>query len=84
MSGVLFLWFEGGVVGWLADGREGDPEAFLFLLAGVWKPVSVMSIVVIIINDNFKFESYKIRTQGNNSMVQYGNWDSYWDETNHK
>ena len=26
---------EGGVVGWLAGGREGDPEVFLFLLAGV-------------------------------------------------
>ena len=26
---------EGGVVGWLAAGREGDLEAFLFLLAGV-------------------------------------------------
>ena len=35
MSGVLFLQFEGGVVGWLAGGREGDPEAFLFLLAEV-------------------------------------------------
>ena len=35
ISGVLFLYFEGGVVGWLAGGREGDPEAFVFLLAGV-------------------------------------------------
>ena len=35
ISGVLFLYFEGGVVGWLAGGREVDPEAFLFLLAGV-------------------------------------------------
>ena len=34
ISGVLFLYFEGGVVGWLAGGREGDPEAFHFLLAG--------------------------------------------------
>ena len=25
----------GNVVGWLAGGREGDPEAVLFLLAGV-------------------------------------------------
>ena len=24
-----------GVMGWLAGGREGDPKAFLFLLAGV-------------------------------------------------
>ena len=35
ISGVLFLYDVGGVVGWLAGGREGDPEAFLFLLAGV-------------------------------------------------
>ena len=35
ISGVLFLQFEGGVVGCLTGGREGDPEAFLFLLAGV-------------------------------------------------
>ena len=33
-------------MGWLAGGREGDPEAFLFLLAG--KPISVMSMVAII------------------------------------
>ena len=52
MSGVLFLSFEGGVVSWLAGGREGDPEAFFFLLAGIWKPLSVMSMVAIIINDN--------------------------------
>ena len=37
---------------WLAGGREGDPEAFFFLLAGIWKPLSVMSMVAIIINDN--------------------------------
>ena len=35
ISGVLFLYDVGGVAGWLAGGREGDPEAFLFLLAGV-------------------------------------------------
>ena len=35
MSGVLFLRQVGGVVGWLAVGREGEPEAFLFLLARV-------------------------------------------------
>ena len=29
------LYDVGGVVGWLAGGREGDSEAFLFLLAGV-------------------------------------------------
>ena len=35
MSGVLFLRPVGGWVGLLAGGREGDPEAFLVLLAGV-------------------------------------------------
>ena len=35
ISGVVFLYDVGGVVGRLAGGREGDPEAFLFLLAGV-------------------------------------------------
>ena len=35
ISGVLFLYDVGGMVGWLSGGREGDPEAFLFLLAGV-------------------------------------------------
>ena len=35
LSGVLFLYLQGGMVGWLAGGREGDPEAFLILLAGV-------------------------------------------------
>ena len=35
ISGVLFLYDIGGVTGWLAGGREGDPDAFLFLLAGV-------------------------------------------------
>ena len=35
ISGVLFLYDVGGVVGWLAGGREDDPKAFLFLLAGV-------------------------------------------------
>ena len=35
VSRVLFLKFEGGMEDWLASGREGDPEAFLFLLAGV-------------------------------------------------
>ena len=35
ISGVLFLYDVGGVAGWLAGGREGDPEAFPFLLAGV-------------------------------------------------
>ena len=35
ISGALFLYDVGGMVGWLAGGREGDPEAFLFLLAGV-------------------------------------------------
>ena len=42
------------MVGWIAGGREGDPEAFLFLLAGVRKPLSVISMVAIIINDNYK------------------------------
>ena len=35
ISGVLFLYFEGGMVGWLEDGREGYHEVFFFLLAGV-------------------------------------------------
>ena len=35
ISGVLFLYDVGGVAGWLAGGSEGDPETFLFLLAGV-------------------------------------------------
>ena len=35
MSEVLFLRLVGGVVGWPAGGREGDPEVFLFLLAAV-------------------------------------------------
>ena len=52
MSGVLFLRVVGGFVGWLAGGREGDPKAFLFMLAAVSKPLSVMSMVVLIINDN--------------------------------
>ena len=42
------------MVGWLAGGREGDPEAFLFLLAGVWKPLSVMSTDAIMINNKLK------------------------------
>ena len=48
ISGVLFLCDVGGVVGWLAGGGEGDPEAFLFLLAGVWGPLSVVSMVAMI------------------------------------
>ena len=36
------------MVGWLTGGGEGDPEAFLFLLAGVWDPLSVMSMVAVI------------------------------------
>ena len=47
------------MVGWLAGGREGDPEAFLFLLAGVWKLLAVMSMVAIIISDNYKLEIIK-------------------------
>ena len=30
ISGALFLQFEGGVVGWLAGGREGIPGLSLF------------------------------------------------------
>ena len=41
-------------MGWLAGGREGDLEAFLFLLAGVLKPLSVISMVAIIINNKLK------------------------------
>ena len=39
---------------WLAGGREGDPETFLFLLAGVCRLPSVMSMDAIIISDNRK------------------------------
>ena len=42
------------MVGWLAGGREVDPEAFLFLLAGVRKLPSVVSMDAIIISDNRK------------------------------
>ena len=48
ISGVLFLYGVGGVAGWLAGGREGDPGAFLFLLAGVLEPLSVVFMVAII------------------------------------
>ena len=44
------------MVGLIAGGREGDPEAFLFLLAGVRKLPSVMSIAAIIIIDNYKLK----------------------------
>ena len=44
--------------GWLAGGREGEFEAFLFLLAGVWKPLSEMSILAIA-KDNYKVEIIK-------------------------
>ena len=44
------------MVGRLAGGREGDPEAFLFLLAGVWVLPSVMSMVAIIVSDNYELE----------------------------
>ena len=46
-------------MGWLAGGREGDPEAFPFLLEGVLKTVSVMSMVAIIINTNYKLKIIK-------------------------
>ena len=59
--------------GWLAGGREGDPQACLFSLAGVTKPLSDMSMVAIIIKDNYKVGNYKIKTQRNNNMIQYGN-----------
>ena len=55
VSRVLFLQFEGGMKDWVARGREGDPEAFLFLLAGVFL-LAVMSMVVIIIRDNYKLK----------------------------
>ena len=42
------------MVGWQAGDREGDPEAFLFLMAGVLKPLSAMSMVAIIINNKLK------------------------------
>ena len=41
-------------MGWLAGGRKGDPEAFLFFLAGVWKLPSIMSMDAIIISDTRK------------------------------
>ena len=44
------------MVDWLAGGRESDPEAFLLLLAGVWKPLSAMSMFAIIISDNYKLK----------------------------
>ena len=65
MSGVLFLYLEGGMVGWLAGGREGESEAFLFLLAGVWKPLSEMSMLAVT-KDNYKVGNYKIKTQRDN------------------
>ena len=43
-------------MGRLAGGREGDREAFLFLLTGVWKPLSVIFMVAISISDNYKLE----------------------------
>ena len=55
--------------GWLTGEREGDPEAFLFLLAGVRKPLSDMSMVAIIIKDNYKVGNYKIKTQRNTNMT---------------
>ena len=33
--------------GWLTDMRVGESKAFLFLLAGVSKPLSVMSMLAI-------------------------------------
>ena len=44
------------MVGWLAGGREGDPESFLVLLAGVRNLPSVMSMDAIIISDNRKLQ----------------------------
>ena len=40
-----FCWLE-----WLAGGRQGDPEAFLFLLP------SVMSMVAIVISGNYNLK----------------------------
>ena len=42
------------MVGWLVGGREGDPEAFLFLLTGVWEPLSAVSMVAMIINNELE------------------------------
>ena len=42
----------------MSGGREDESDAFLFLLAGIWKPLSEMSMLAMIKN-KYKVEIIK-------------------------